>query len=89
MIKAYQIYVYGRVQGVFFRSSAQSEAAQLRLNGFASNQPDGSVLIIIEGDEAACQQFIDWCQEGPQHAMVSKVTSEQIKPQGYSDFETR
>lgn len=35
--------IYGRVRGVFFRSSARKRAILLGISGFARNDPDGTV----------------------------------------------
>ena len=45
-----EVVVSGRVQGVFFRASAQQEGLRLGLTGEVSNLPDGSVEAIVEGE---------------------------------------
>ncbi|AUH69315.1 MULTISPECIES: acylphosphatase [Gordonia] len=42
-------WVHGRVQGVGFRWWTRSRALELGLVGYASNQPDGRVLVVAEG----------------------------------------
>ncbi|MBA2422043.1 MAG: acylphosphatase, partial [Chitinophagales bacterium] len=42
-MKHYNIRVYGKVQGVFFRASARRHAEMLGISGFAQNEDDGSV----------------------------------------------
>jgi acylphosphatase len=39
----------GNVQGVGFRITAISQARGLSINGFVRNEPDGSVLMDVEG----------------------------------------
>jgi acylphosphatase len=52
--------VQGYVQGVGFRWSTMSLARTLGLVGVAENLPNGDVLVIAEGSEAACQKVLDW-----------------------------
>lgn len=73
MKKHLNIKIYGRVQGVFFRISAKEKAESLGIVGFARNEPDGSVYIETEGQEDDLEEFIKWCQKGPEAAHVEKV----------------
>ena len=67
------ILVSGRVQGVFFRASAQAEAQRLGLSGWVQNLPDGRVEAVAEGDREQVASFVDWCQHGPPNAEVEDV----------------
>ncbi|MDP9365793.1 MAG: acylphosphatase [Chloroflexota bacterium] len=80
------IRVHGRVQGVGFRASARREAARLGLAGFARNEPDGSVAIAVEGDEAALEAFVAWCRVGAPGAWVDRIEVESAKPEGHTGF---
>ena len=42
-LKRIQVVVHGRVQGVFFRATAQREARQNGLTGWVKNRRDGAV----------------------------------------------
>jgi len=42
-------WVHGHVQGVGFRWWTRSRALELGLDGYASNQPDGRVLVVAPG----------------------------------------
>ncbi|MBI5158963.1 acylphosphatase [Candidatus Micrarchaeota archaeon] len=68
--------VKGRVQGVFFRAGARDTAIQLQLKGWVKNNSDGSVEAVAEGDKQHLETFLEWCQNGPQGASVSEVSSE-------------
>lgn len=72
-IKHLNIKIYGQVQGVFFRISAQKEAEKLRITCSARNEPDGSVYIEVEGEEGSLEKFVKWCHKGPTLARVEKV----------------
>ncbi len=84
-MKRLHLKIYGRVQGVYFRSSAQDKARELGLSGWAKNMPDGTVEIVAEGEEVQLQEYLEWCKKGPSVARVEKIeetweeTSGQLK----------
>ena len=80
------IRVHGRVQGVSFRAAARAEARRLGLMGFARNEPDGSVAIEAEGNEAALERFVAWCHAGPPAARVERVEVRSGQAKGYDGF---
>ncbi len=86
---ARRIQVFGKVQGVFYRASAKTEADNLSISGWVKNEPDGTVLIEAEGPENKMSQFIEWCKQGPQFAKVSSVAVEEIDELGLEGFEVR
>lgn len=89
MKQCYQINAYGRVQGVGFRQTAATKARQLRLTGFAENQPDGGVLMEIEGEPAITVNFISWCQSGPLHKFIEEFTYNEVPVRNYTSFEIK
>lgn len=89
MKKCYQIIVSGIVQGVYFRKSTEQKAKELGLKGFVQNESNGSVYIEIEGSEDNSKQFIKWCSQGPERAVVNKVEVEEIENAGFNIFEIR
>lgn len=72
-LKQVQLTVRGRVQGVYFRASAQREARRLGITGWVKNRQDGSVDILAEGEEDGLRDLIGWAQKGPSAARVEKV----------------
>jgi acylphosphatase len=83
-----ELRIHGRVQGVFYRGSAQRQARQLGLSGYARNRDDGSVEVVAEGDEARIEELIAWCRMGPRSARVAKVDVSRSPPTGeFSDFD--
>lgn len=80
------IVVRGRVQGVFFRGTAKEEADRLGIAGFARNEPDGTVRIEAEGDDAALTRFVAWCGRGPDFAEVDAVAVHEGGPAHFSGF---
>lgn len=85
-IKHLKLRVSGRVQGVSFRSSARKVAERLNLQGFARNEPDGSVYVEVEGDPVAIEQFTAWCKEGPEAAVVKSIQQVEGEPAGHQGF---
>lgn len=83
-----RVRVSGRVQGVWFRSSAEGEAVTRRVSGFARNERDGSVLLELEGDEADVDAVVAWCRVGPPRAQVAAVTVEDVPVIGTRGFRT-
>ncbi len=55
----------GRVQGVGFRWWAAGEARHLGLSGHARNEPDGSVELLVQGEEEAVGRMIRYAVEEP------------------------
>lgn len=67
------ISVFGDVQGVFYRYHAKKEAQKLGLVGWAKNELDGSVTILVQGENDKIDKFIDWSWAGSPLARVEKV----------------
>jgi len=65
--------ISGRVQGVGFRYSMQSEAAHLNLTNWVRNRRDGSVEALVQGDEAAVARLTEWARRGPAGAHVAEL----------------
>ncbi|MCH2108664.1 MAG: acylphosphatase [Polyangiaceae bacterium] len=72
-LKQLHLSVRGRVQGVFFRASAQREARRLGLCGWVRNRTDGSMEILAEGEELSIRELHGWAQKGPSAARVDRV----------------
>ena len=49
------------------------QAQQLDLHGHAVNQPDGTVEVLVEGEEGAVRELAAWLEQGPEQAQVSGV----------------
>jgi acylphosphatase len=88
-MKHLNILVEGSVQGVGFRWSVRSRAALLGVKGFVRNEDDGAVTIEAEADDAALDQFVEWCRQGPPSASVDKIEIRDGTPQGFKAFEIR
>lgn len=86
-MRHFNIKVYGKVQGIFFRITAREEAEKLNITGFARNEEDGSVYIEAEGEKENLDKFISWCRKGPPLAKVEKVEVAESPLKNFSEFE--
>ena len=72
-------FVSGRVQGVFYRASAQRKAVELGVGGHARNLPDGRVEVLAVGSVAAVEALIEWLGQGPPGARVDGVEVTEVE----------
>ncbi len=80
---------FGRVQGVGFRATAKSLAREHDVAGWVRNEPDGSVRLVVEGEEAAVHAYMDALRERLSE-FVREEKIERTKDRGsYSGFEIR
>lgn len=49
----------GKVQGVGFRATARGVADGFLVSGWVRNEPDGSVVLEVQGDGAHVRAFLD------------------------------
>jgi acylphosphatase len=81
-----RIVVDGHVQGVWFRASADREAARLGVAGSATNLPDGRVELVAEGPPDSVDRFEAWARRGPSRAEVTAVDVRDEPPTGQRGF---
>ncbi|MCU0690440.1 MAG: acylphosphatase [Polyangiaceae bacterium] len=88
-LKRVHLIVRGRVQGVFYEATAQREARRLGLTGFVGSRRDGSLEMMVEGEEEELRELIAWSQRGPSAARVDGVDVRWRSYTGeYHDFRT-
>jgi acylphosphatase len=78
--------IKGRVQGVFYRASAKEVADKLNLTGWIKNTAEGHVEATVTGNEQVLQQFIQWCEKGPQRAVVTEVAVNSVPDVFFTSF---
>ncbi|GAA4826621.1 acylphosphatase [Actinomycetospora corticicola] len=88
-MSARHLVVHGTVQGVFFRATAEQEAARLGVSGWVRNRSDGTVEMVAEGDDPAVDALVRWAHEGPARAEVTGVDVTEREPEGFRGFEQR
>jgi len=74
--------VRGRVQGVGFRYFVVRESRRLGLAGWVSNELDGSVRVVAEGDDAAIGALEEALHVGPPGAVVERVSGVRMPATG-------
>jgi len=84
-----RLIVHGSVQGVGFRYSLARQAQSRGVAGSAANRPDGAVEVVLEGEPAAVESLVRWCEDGPRGAVVQRVEVSDEQPEGLRGFATR
>lgn len=73
IVKAVQLLISGRVQGVGFRQFVMAEAGRRGLAGWTRNLGDGRVEAVISGPDDIVDDLIAACRRGPSGASVRSV----------------
>lgn len=68
-----EMYVSGRVQGVYFRGFTQKVATGLGLVGYAQNLPDGRVRVIAQGKRSLILELLENLRIGPELSNVEGI----------------
>ena len=79
--------VSGRVQGVFFRDNTRRKAAELGLNGYARNLPDGNVEVVAQGDEEKIKELIEFLKNNPGSSVVKEIKIKHKELEKFKRFE--
>lgn len=72
-LKAVQVMISGRVQGVGFRAWARAQAHQHQLSGWVRNRRDGTVEAVFSGKADAVDAMVAACHDGPLACRVMGV----------------
>ena len=80
MTVARRLVVRGLVQGVNYRAWLRDRAESRGVDGWASNAPDGSVEVWLQGEPGAVAEVERAAVEGPRHADVSGVEAADAQP---------
>ena len=65
----------GRVQGVGFRATVRGIASNYPVTGFVRNLPDGTVELIVAGEEASIEEFLTAVRE----RMATNISREEAE----------
>ena len=77
--------VSGRVQGVFYRATTRQKAIQYSISGWAKNLNDGSVEVLLCGEQSAVDAVAQWLWKGPPDAEITQVECHEL---AYTDHQT-
>jgi acylphosphatase len=88
MIVCKHVYYSGRVQGVGFRYTAQSLAAQHPVQGFVRNLPNGDVELVAEGDPKDVEAYLAAVAQRLTN-YIRKADVQEEEPAGYEGFGIR
>ena len=86
---AKHVRVVGRVQGVFYRAWAQSQARELGVSGWIRNCPDGSVEAHLGGEQDCVTRMVERMRRGPANAQVDDIDIQDAAPEDLGRFELR
>lgn len=86
MQQTVSITVKGIVQGVYYRQRTKETALRSGITGEVKNLSNGNVHIVATGTKEQLNDFIKWCSKGPETAVVSDVTVEELPLQTFSTF---
>lgn len=67
------IFVFGRVQGVFFRENTKKKAEKSGVQGWVKNLRDGRVEAVFEGDRQNVEKLVNWARKGPIWAKIEAL----------------
>ncbi|WP_167613631.1 acylphosphatase [Maribellus sediminis] len=86
----YEIKISGRVQGVGFRYFTQKQATIFDLTGWVRNTPSGGVVVMVQGEKAVLDTFVDYLRIGPPLSRVTTVSVVEMKiTENFSDFRVK
>lgn len=81
------IRIYGIVQDVGYRFFTERYAKTFKLKGYVRNRADGSVEVVVEGDEEKIEELIEHLRRGPFLARVERIDIRYGEPKGdFDDF---
>lgn len=86
----YLVNVKGIVQGVGFRFFTANQAKMTGVTGYAKNLSDGSVDVMISGEEEPVRMLIQWLKDGgPRSATVESIKQRELPWKYFQDFSIR
>jgi acylphosphatase len=87
--RAVHVVVSGRVQGVGYRDWTRREAIARSLGGWVRNRSDGTVEVVLAGEDSAVESMLLALRVGPSAARVKQVVTEEWTELVPLDFEVR
>ncbi len=90
-MELYRFFIFGRVQGVFYRKFVSSAAMKRQFRGYVKNLADGSVEVVVELTDEDLEEFMRILKEGSPLSTVENISYEAIADGElvYDGFEIR
>lgn len=85
----YDVTFIGRVQGVGFRATAKSLAAEHGVVGWVRNEADGSVRLVVEGPKETLDAYLEALRERLNDYVREERVEEGAERGDYAGFEIR
>ena len=85
-MKSKFVKIYGRVQGVGFRSWTKKKADEFSLTGWVKNCEDSTVECEVCGEPKNVDLFLKSCLKGPLLSLVDKIDEKNIELKKYDFF---
>ena len=86
-LRRVNVFISGKVQGVFFRQFIQEKAQELGLFGWVRNLSDGRVEASIEGDKEKIDKILTYLEQGSPLSKIKNIEINYEKYQGkFKDF---
>ncbi|MBY0313216.1 MAG: acylphosphatase [Phycisphaerales bacterium] len=79
----------GRVQGVGFRATARTICRAYPVTGFVQNEPDGSVLLEIQGEPGVLELALTEIRSTMRRSIISEAALPLADVAGELDFTIR
>ncbi len=76
----------GRVQGVGFRWQVSNIASSYECSGYVKNMPDGSVELLVEGQEPEVRRMVDEINARMQGYCHEKTEDKRVGQPQYQSF---
>jgi len=90
-MELYRFFIFGHVQGVFYRKFVSSAAMKRQFRGYVKNLADGSVEVVVELTDEDLEEFMRILKEGSPLSTVENISYEVIADADlvYDGFEIR
>lgn len=78
--KAFIIRVHGRVQSVGYRRFILDTAQEMGLQGYITNEEDGSVTVFAQGQSEVLDRFLEALKKAPPQVIIRTFDVEEASP---------
>lgn len=68
-----ELFIFGRVQGVYFRKTIKKYAEKLKIYGSIENLANGSVHVIVYAHRDLLEIFLNLCYKGSLFSQIEKI----------------